>query len=208
VGFVLGDVSGKGLGAALFMAITRTIVRATALRGVAPATCIRAVNHALFPECVPQMFVTLVYGVLDPQTGSVALCNAGHHRPFVVRSDGRVEVVAGMRNLAVCLKSDFDYTDTQIALQPGESLVVYSDGVTEAVDGHRAQFDEARLMSCLARSQGERPAEIIRNVLRAVAEFCGSVPPADDSTMLVLQYTGERVAFTQEGIKSSLSRDL
>lgn len=194
LGFVVGDVSGKGMGAALFMAITRTMVRATALRGLPPAECIRTVNKALFPESMPHIFVSLIYGILDPTTGEIALCNAGHNRPYVVRKEGRVQELDSPRGLAICLKSDFEYTATSLSLEPGESLVVFSDGVTEAADDCRIQFDESSLMACLQETQGERPAGIIRDVLRAVADHCGAEPASDDITLLVLQYTGPPVS--------------
>jgi phosphoserine phosphatase RsbU/P len=198
LGFVVGDVSGKGVGAALFMAITRTILRATALRGLSPAACIRAVNGALFPESMPHMFVTLVYGLLDQETGTVTLCNAGHNRPYVIREDGSVEMVDSPRSIAVCLQPDFAYLDTEVSLLPGESLVVYSDGVTEAADGARERFEEDRLVACLEQAHGESPAEIIRDVLRAIEEFCGPIQPSDDVTLLVLQYAGAEEALTQD----------
>lgn len=190
LGFLVGDVSGKGVGAALFMAITRTMVRATAQRGLGPGETLRAVNRALFPETMPHMFVTLVYGVLDPQTGDVTLCNAGHNHPFLVRHDGHVELLETPRALAVCLHRDFEYRDTHLQLAPGETLVLYSDGVTEARDAAGGQFGDDRLTRCLLESRAERPAEIIRDVLRRLQAFCGSVPLSDDVTLLLLQYIG------------------
>ncbi len=190
LGFVIGDVSGKGVGAALFMAITRTILRSTALRGLAPADCVREVNRTLYPESMPHMFVTLVYGVLDRRSGAVSLCNAGHNKPYLVRAGGAVEVVDGVRGVAVCLTGDFDYAPTDLALEPGDSLVLYTDGVTEAVDPARHLFEDERLVACLEQARGEPPSEVIRDVLGAVEAFSGGAPPADDITMLVLRYTG------------------
>jgi len=193
LGFVLGDVSGKGMGAALFMAITRTMMRATALRGLSPAQCMGTVNRALFPESMPHIFVSLIYGVLELSTGQITLCNAGHNRPYVLRENGSIEEVqSGGRGLAICLKSDFEYSETELTLRPGESLVIFSDGVTEANDEHGEQFDDPRLVTCLEKAHGESPAEIIRDVLRSVAEFSGTVPASDDSTLLVLQYKGKK----------------
>lgn len=190
LGFVLGDVSGKGVGAALFMAITRTMIRATALRGLSPGETIRTVNAALFPESMPHMFVTLIYGVMDPVNGEVTFCNAGHMAPYVLRQDGRVETAEGVRGLAVCLKSDFEYGDTHVTLSPGESLVLYSDGVTEARNAEQEEFETTRLTECLEAAHGERPAEILRDVLRSLEEFCEGVPQTDDVTVLLLRYTG------------------
>jgi sigma-B regulation protein RsbU (phosphoserine phosphatase) len=199
LGFVIGDVAGKGVGASLFMAITRTILRATALRGLDPAACVREVNRVLYPESMAHMFVTLVYGVLDRATGAVSLCNAGHNKPYLVRADGTVEIVDGARGLGVCLTGDFDYAPTDLTLAPGDSLVLYTDGVTEAADPERLQFEDERLVACLERTGGEAPSEIIRDVLRAVEEFSAGAPPADDITLLVLRYTGGRDAASLPG---------
>lgn len=188
LGFVIGDVAGKGVGAALFMAITRTILRATGLRGLGPAACIREVNRALYPESMPHMFVTLVYGVLDIRTGAVSLCNAGHNKPYVLRSDGSVACIDGARGLAVCLIGDFEYTSTDLRLAPGDNLVFYTDGVTEAVNEERDQFENERFEACLEHARGEGPAGIIRTVQEAVEDFAGDAPPADDITLLVLKY--------------------
>jgi phosphoserine phosphatase RsbU/P len=190
LGFVLGDVSGKGVGAALFMAITRTIVRATALRGMDPAACLRAVNRALYPETMPHMFVTLIYGILDTESGIVTLCNAGHNAPYVIRNDGQVQSVDGPRGLALCLKADFEYANTELVLSPLDALLIHSDGVTEARNAERGEFEEERLEACLQTAPGKPPASIIRDVLRAVERFSNGVPRADDVTLLVLQYRG------------------
>lgn len=193
LGFAVGDVSGKGVGSAIFMAITRTTLRATALRGLAPAACVREVNRVLFPESMPRMFVTLVYGVLDARTGEVTLCNAGHNRPYVVRRDGRVEAVDGARGVGVCLTGDFEYAPIALTLAPGDGLVLYTDGVTEAADG-RGRFEEKRLEACLAHAGGAAAREVIRGVLRSVEAFTAGAPPFDDLTLLALRYTGNGFA--------------
>ena len=190
LGFVLGDVSGKGVGAALFMAITRTMLRATALGGLPVDACVRHVNRVLQPESMPNMFVTLVYGLLDLKTGAAAFCNAGHHPPCVLRAGGRLEVIQGPRSLGLCLAKDFDYAAAELTLHAGDTVFLYTDGVTEAVDGARAQFEEERLYACLDGGGGRGPAEVIRRVLRAVEEFSGGAAQADDITMLALQYAG------------------
>lgn len=198
LGFAVGDVSGKGVGAALFMAITRTILRATALRGLDPAKCVREVNRVLYSESMPNMFVTLVYGVLDIPSGNVTLCNAGHAPPYVARAGGEVEAVTGARSLGLCLKSDFEFTALKVELNPGDHLVLYTDGVTEASDASRRFFEDERLVACLERTNGEGPAEVIRDVLRAVEEFSDGAPAADDLTLLVLRYVGAGTTGTGE----------
>ena len=158
--------------------------------------CVREVNRALFPESMPHMFVTLAYGVLDARTGAVALCNAGHPPPYVLRRDGRVEAVDGARGVGVCLTRDFEYAATALELAPGDTLVLYTDGVTEAADPAGQRFEEERLVACLERGGALGPAGLIRDVLRALEEFSDGTPPADDVTLLALHYAGPEAGGT------------
>ncbi len=190
LGFVLGDVSGKGLPAALFMANTRTLLRATALQGMTPEACLRRVNRVLHDERVKGMFVTLVYGVLDTRTGEVAYCNAGHNRPFHLRSGGDVSMLPPGRSLALCLLAEFDFPVHTLRLAPGDTLFLYTDGVTEAADPTHEQFEDERLHERLRSANGAAPDALIRHVLDAVNAFAGDAPQADDITMLAVRYTG------------------
>ncbi|MFQ5569691.1 MAG: PP2C family protein-serine/threonine phosphatase [Rhodothermales bacterium] len=190
LGFVLGDVSGKGVGAALFMAVTRTILRATALQGLPAQACVRHVNRVLYPESLPHMFVTLVYGILHTLTGEVFYCNAGHTLPYVIRRGAGVTPLAGTGGVGLCLLKDFDYRAGSLTLQPGDTLLLYSDGVTDAVNDRRDQFTDERLRHRLLRMNGSAPAELVRDVLHALDTFSGGVAQPDDVTMLALQYHG------------------
>lgn len=187
LGVVLGDVSGKGIGAALFMAITRTIIRATALRGLPPDECLTHVNRVLHPETMPRMFVTTVFGVLNTSTGELEYCNAGHHAPIVLRRDCSIEEAPRTGGLGLCLVPDFAYTSKKLQLAPGESVLLYTDGVTEAVNDENEQFGEERLTGCLDGCHEEGPAEIVRDVLRSVTDFSGGRAQSDDITMLALK---------------------
>lgn len=189
LGFVIGDVSGKGVGAALFMAITRTMLRATALRGMTAAECVTYANRVLAPDTVPGMFVTLFYGILDTRSGAVTYANAGHNPPYVVRADGTRESLPGTNGLALCLLGDFNYAEKSIQLNAGDSILLYTDGVTEASDGSGDQFESERLEECLDATS-RVPAEMCRDVLRAVTSFSGGIDQSDDITLLSLQYNG------------------
>lgn len=190
LGFALGDVSGKGVGAALLMAITRTLLRATALQEPSVDGCVRHVNRVLFPESPTRMFVTLLYGVLNARKGTVTYCNAGHHEPFVIRTNGEPSSTSHHRNLGLCLKEDFAYQSDRIDLAPGDSLFLYTDGITEAVNPERERFAETRLRRTLTATAGMPPAAAIREVLHAVTNFTDDSAPSDDLTMLALQYHG------------------
>jgi phosphoserine phosphatase RsbU/P len=190
LGFVLGDVAGKGLGAALLMAITRTMLRATAQRGGSPAECLRAVNLALFPETMPHMFVTVVYGTLDPETGHAEICNAGHNYPHLVRADGSVERIETPRSLALCLVRDFTYQDTSVQMNPGETLVLHSDGIPEARNRSDEEFEEPRLIKVLETTHEAPTATVAETIISAVEAFSDGLPRGDDMTLLLLRYTG------------------
>ena len=174
----------------MFMAVTRTMLRATALRDVPAHTCVRHVNRVLYPESLPHMFVTLVYGILDTRTGLVQYCNAGHNLPFVLRRSAEVETLARTGGVGLCLLPDFDYQAKAMTLQPGDGLVLYTDGVTEAIDHQREQFSEERLAACLQRLGGYAPEALICAVLHAVETFADGMPQPDDITLLALQFRG------------------
>jgi len=193
LGFVLGDVSDKGMGAAMFMAVTRTMVRATALRDLPAHTCVRHVNRVLHPESLRHMFVTLVYGILDTRTGAVEYCNAGHNPPYVIRGSGAVTPLERTGGIGLCLVADFDYQAGCLTLQPGDSLLLYTDGVTEAVDLRREQFSEERLAEHLRGLNGHTPVAMIQSILDAVQAFSEGIPQPDDITLLALRYRGSAV---------------
>lgn len=192
LGFAVGDVSGKGIAAALLMAITRTMLRATALGGLGAGACLTHVNRVLHPETVSRMFVTLVYGILDTRTGVVEYANAGHCPPYVIRHGGAVESLPRTGGLGLCLKGDFQYRTRTVTLAPGDWLFLYTDGVTEAVDAEGRQFEGERLAACLCQPAEVVPGELVRTVLRSVVAFCDGVNQADDITMLALRYEGGR----------------
>ena len=188
LGFVIGDVSGKGLGAALYMSITRTMLRATAMQGLSPSACLSHINRVLYPETITKMFVTVVYGILDTETGEVTYCNAGHHSPYVLTHDRGVYSIERTGGIGLCLLGQFDYVDKQTVLQPGESIFLFSDGVTEAVNARHEQFSDERLFACLDRVQDDKPNKIVRDVLQSVVSFSGDLSQTDDITMLAIRY--------------------
>jgi sigma-B regulation protein RsbU (phosphoserine phosphatase) len=190
VGFVVGDVSGKGVGAAMFMAITKTLVKATAMQGIPANACMRHVNRVLFPESVRGLFVTAFYGILDIETGQVKYCCAGHNHPYLLRKDGGIEKIEPPQGLAICLKDDFHYKTGHIQLNEGDSIFVYSDGVNEAIDSERREFGLENLQTCLGSAAGGKPVEVVRDVLREVEAFSGGIDQSDDITMLTLQFLG------------------
>ena len=188
LGFVIGDVSGKGVPAALFMAVSRTLLKATALRGVPPEQCLEAMNQVLTSESVSNMFVTVFYGILNTRTGEVAYCNGGHNPPYILRGGGRIEAMEMTGGLVLGVFGKATYEAKQIMLQAGDGLFLYTDGITEAMDGDNNEFTEGRLEHCLKRWHGSPMGELIQRVISEVKTFANGAPQADDMTMLVLRY--------------------
>lgn len=190
LGFVIADVSGKGVPSALFMAVCRTLIKATALAGGPPEACLEQVNRVLASEGVASMYVTVFYGVLDTRSGQLTYCNAGHNPPYVLRADGAVEPLAQVGGMVVGLFELASYECGSLVLGVGDGLFMYTDGVTEATDVAGEEFTTARLAPCLAECRGLGLDAVIEKVGAAVTAFAGEAPQADDITMLALRYLG------------------
>ncbi|MFG1403272.1 SpoIIE family protein phosphatase [Xanthobacter sediminis] len=195
LGFVVADVSGKGVPAALFMAISRTLLRSTALFERSPAGCIRRLNDLLAVENDQVLFVTVLYGVLDLNTGRVTYVNAGHNLPYQVHGNGAVASVPSTGGMAVAVLEGFVYTERTFQLEPGDTLFLYTDGVTEAFDVDENPYGEKRLETLLASGASEWSVhELSERVLASVHVFERGAPQADDITCLTLRYFGGKGA--------------
>lgn len=190
LGFVIGDVSGKGIPAALFMAVSRTFLKATALTGLSPATCLAQINGQLYQESVAGMFVTLFYGVLDTRSGEVRFCNGGHNLPYVLRKNGTVEATDKVGGVVVGAMRNSEYTEGSLVLASGDGLVLYTDGITEAMDRQEQEYAEARLEAHLKSVNNSPASEIIKSVMQDVKSFSAGMAQHDDMTMLTLRYLG------------------
>lgn len=190
IGFVIGDVSGKGVSAAMFMTVSRTLLRALALREPEPAACLRQLNHILYPETVAEMFVTIFYGVLDKRNGEVTYCNAGHNPPYLLRADGSVEQVPRTGGIGVCLMKEFEYQSASLKLGDGDILLTFTDGVTEAMNGAGDQYTDERLIELLSDAHGLTANQVMGRLVRSVSNFSDSAPQSDDITALAIRYTG------------------
>ncbi len=190
LGFVIGDVSDKGVPAALFMAVSKTLLKAAALTGATPDQCLDRVNTMLCMDNPSAMFVTVFYGILNTRTGEVVYSNAGHNSPYILRRDGRIEPAATTNGLVLGAFANVKQAAKQILLQPGESMFLYTDGITEATDLNVAPFTEERLQECLQRASGSALADMVSSVVAAVNTFAQGAPQADDVTVLALRYLG------------------
>jgi serine phosphatase RsbU (regulator of sigma subunit)/HAMP domain-containing protein len=185
---VIGDVSGKGVPASLLMAVTITLLRAKSGKTLAPDEVLRRVNADLCADNENHMFVTLFLGVLNVRTGELAYCNCGHNLPYRLSADGRVVQLEKSRTLALGFMPDFPYETRRLSLGPGEGVVLYTDGVTEAMDASFNEFNEERLERSLARIAGGDAEAIDRWVVKDVRAFVGDAPQSDDIAMLTLRY--------------------
>ena len=193
VGVVVADVSGKGVPAALFMVMARTLMRATAVRYVdAPGRVLARVNDFLEQNNSEELFVTLFYGVLDDRSGSFVYANGGHNPPILIDGGGAnpLETTGGV---ALGMFDGIDYTDRRIVMESGSRLVLFSDGVTEAFDDHDEAFGDDRLLDATrALPVDQGPGRDVTDIVATVDEFTGDAPQFDDITCVVLVYKGGR----------------
>jgi len=190
LGFVLGDVSGKGVPAALLMARTNALVRATASRELSPRDILAWVNNQLAPDNDSCMFVTLILGILDTRSGLVRYTNGGHNPPFLLKRNGAVIPLEEVHGLPLGAMEDFEYQEGEITLEAGDALFIYSDGVTEAMDAEGKEFTSERLESELMKAIGHPIDRLLSRIVEEVDRFTGGAPQADDIAMLALQYRG------------------
>ncbi|MDO8608280.1 MAG: SpoIIE family protein phosphatase [Phaeospirillum sp.] len=188
LGIVIGDASGKGVPAAMFIAITRSLVKAVAPLAASPGECLAFVNTMLSRDNPQTLFATCFYGVLDTRTGEVAFCNAGHPPPLILRAGGVVEAIRDVSGVALGVMEDLEYETGGFVLHPGDVVHLYTDGVTEAQDSDDRLYDEPRLIAELGAIQDTQPEAVIAGILRSVEAFVGLAPQFDDITMLTLRF--------------------
>ncbi len=186
-GFVIADVSGKGVPASLFMAVSRTLLRATGLRGISSQECMAYVNKLLCKESLDSMFVTAFYGIYDCRTGKIDYTNAGHTPPYILRHTNKVEAVEMETNFVMGIFDDFQFESGTIALDAGDALILYTDGVTEAFNTEGKQFATCGLEQSLETLGGEGAKEIVARIAGCVNDFAGQQAQSDDITVLVIK---------------------
>ncbi|MCX6276719.1 MAG: SpoIIE family protein phosphatase [Bacteroidetes bacterium] len=189
IGFVIGDVSGKGVPAAIFMAVSRTLIRATGLKGIPTDECMHYVNNLLCNESVSCMFVTVFYGILNTLTGEVEYVNAGHNPPYLLSNGGirKLEMTGGV--ILGCME-EFKYKSAKIQLAPGDRLFLYTDGVTEAFNTQDEAYGDDRLEAFLKQRINSPIDEIVKESLIEVNSFSTGMAQSDDITLLAISYHG------------------
>ena len=192
LGFVVADVSDKGIPAAIFMAISRTVIRATALRQLSPAVCLKESNELLCRESANTMFVTVFYAILSIHTGEVVYCNGGHNRPVLIRQNGVVSMLPLTGGMALGVVPEAVYGEKTMQLLPGDSLFLYTDGINEAMDAANNLYGDSRLVETCGQMAGRTPRAMVETMASSVGSFVNGAQPSDDITMLALTYNGNR----------------
>ncbi len=190
LGFVIGDVSGKGIPAAIFMAVSRTLIRATGLKGMSAGDCLQYVNNLLCNESVSSMFVTVFYGIMDMRTGELEYSNAGHNPPYLIKNDGTVHKLEPTRDIILGCFEEKQFSTKKIQLNPNEGVVLYTDGVTEALDKENKEYGEGRLERLLSSLQPLNVDKIVQGVEQDIATYTHGAPQSDDITLLAFKYFG------------------
>ena len=186
IAFVIGDVCGKGIPAALFMAVSRTIIRSKGVECDTARECLMESNRLLTAYSTDCMFITVFYAIYNTKTGLVTYCNAGHNPPHVVRSDGRVEELPKSKDPMMGI-FEVEYKEASLQLEPGDMLVMFTDGVTEAMNPDRMEFGTRRLMTILGGQAGKSSQQIIEVVKDAIKDFTEGAEQSDDITMLAIK---------------------
>ena len=187
LGLVVGDVSGKGMPAALFMAISRTLLKAIALRGESTSECLSQVNNLLSLDNPKSMFVTVFYGVVDIRSGCLEFSNGGHNAPLLQSADGEIQFLNQGRSTALGIIKDLQYQSNRLELEPGSTLVLYTDGITEAANRDYDEFTAERLESSLERLSHGTAGEILKGIVEDVRDFANGAPQSDDITAMVIK---------------------
>ena len=198
--FLIGDVSDKGTPAALYMAIAKALFRNSAQNRNLPLNEVMAsVNRQLAIDTPTEMFVTIFACVLDLETGVITYSDGGHELPALLRADGSAELLAKRGGLALGFMPDYVFTTGEIRLSPGDALLVYTDGVTEAMNELHALFSAEGIVRVLTGVTVEAPTTTItRTLLAAVRSFAGTAPQSDDITMLAVRWKGPQSGFRMQ----------
>jgi sigma-B regulation protein RsbU (phosphoserine phosphatase) len=192
LGFAIADVSGKGIPAALFMAVSRTTLKATALQGASAGEVLGVVNDLLCAENVSTLFVTVIYGILNIKTGEVEYANGGHNLPYILRNNGQIELIPKSGGMGLAIMEEMPFQTCKTTLMPGDSFFLYTDGVPEAMNIAGELYGDERLLSVLQAQNkpGMELNALVQGVIADVRQHAGPAEQSDDITILTLRYNG------------------
>jgi len=188
-GFAIADVSGKGMPAAMFMGLSRTIVRASATGDPAAANAIRQANELICRDSTSGMFVTLFYAVLNTRWKRLRYVNAGHNPPLLFRKGLEGAIPLKAKGIALGVAHHIDLQEASIDLLPGDTLVLYTDGITEAINDREEAFGLERLVQTVRSNRTMSAKDLTEKIQNDVMRFAGAQPQFDDITLMVLKVT-------------------
>ena len=190
IGLAIADVSGKGVPAALFMMSSRTLLKGSAIGSMEPADVLREVNDLLSQDNDAAMFVTVFYAVYDRYTGRLTYANGGHNAPLLIKANGERSLLPLTAGLALAIVPDMEFQQDSIVLNPGDTVILYTDGVNEAMNRDHDEFGNDKLLEIFAGGPPKSATEANDVTFEAVAEFVAGAPQSDDITCLVLHRKG------------------
>ena len=192
LGLVIADVSGKGVPAALFMMMSKILLKNHAMSGLSPAEVLNRTNLGICENNRNNMFVTVWFGVLDIATGHVTAANAGHEYPMIRKPDGGFEIMKDRHGFVLGALRRKRYTEYEFDIEPGGTLFVYTDGAAEATDRDNRLFGTERMLGALNLEPAASPEVLLGNMKSAIDGFVGEAPQFDDLTMLCIKYNGKK----------------
>ncbi len=184
--FCIGDVSGKGMPAALLMSHLQAAVRGQSLLQASCSDCVHRANRLLYHSTGSEKFASLFYGILDPVAHRICFCNAGHNYPFLISGDKKPRLLDTGGIVLGCLEL-FDFAEQSVSLKPQDLLLLYSDGISEALDSAGNEFGEQRLLDIALENRQAPAAKLLDTIMRAVQHYSGKVPQFDDMTLVAIR---------------------
>ena len=190
MGFVMADVSGKGVPAALLMMVSRVLIKSTMQNGKGPAETLKSVNNQICEGNDADFFVTVWLAVLEISTGKGVAANAGHEHPALRRADGSYDLIVYKHSMPVGVMRDLPFREHEFQLNPGDSFFVYTDGVVEATDADKELYGSDRMLQALNRNPDAQPEQMLANISQDIDRFVDGAEQFDDITMLCFRYFG------------------
>lgn len=186
IAFCLGDVSGKGTAAALLMSNLQATLRSQTISSTCARDCLEKANNLLYHSTDSEKYATLFYGILDSEKHKLAFTNAGHNYPFLVCSDGTVERLKTI-GIPLGFMENFEFSEHTVSIKPGDVLVLFSDGISEALNAQEEEFEEERILEIILGNRDAAPEELIEKVIAGVRDHAGNEEQSDDMTLLVIR---------------------
>ncbi len=206
--FVIGDVSGKGVPASLFMAVTRSLFRSAAGHLQSPAAIVSSLNTSISENNDANMFITLFVAVLNVETGKMKFCNAGHNPPLLLNPNGHCEFMKTEANVPVGVVSNYAFKEQQMLLASGTLLLCYTDGVTEAENTAEQLYSEKRLFNIVSNCKGCSSRKLINDILQDINLHVNNNEPSDDITMMAVDYNKHRLSSNVEHETLTINNDI